>query len=177
MSAAVALSLDDVLKLARAYARARETLQGIVDEIHDEQRKAVRERRRRLTDAIARTSAARDGLEAAIDGHHALFEKPRTQTVDGIKFGLRKQPGAVTFADEAKVIARIRKLLPEREADLVQVKETVIKAAAKKLSAKDLARIGVALGADEDEAVIKVASDDLDKLVDALMADPDGGGA
>lgn len=170
-----ALTLDDVLKHARAYARARETLQTIVDQIHDEQRRAVRHHRRRLADAVARTSAARDVLSAAVDGNHGLFEKPRTQTADGITFGLRKQPGAVTMADEAKVVARIRKHLPEREADLVQVKETVVKAAVKKLSARDLARIGVSLGAAEDEVVIKAATDDLDKLVAALMGDPEAG--
>lgn len=163
--------MEPITRLAQAYAAERERLQGIVDDIHDRQRAVVRAQRRSLRAAVARTSAAKGELREAIEAAPELFVRPRTQTVDGVKFGMRKQPGALRMTDESRVIERIRKVLPERVADLVQVKETVVKAALKKLPAKTLARLGVTLEADEDEVQIKGATDELDKIVDALMGD------
>ena len=171
------VGLEPIVRLARAYAAERDALQQIVDTVHDAQRAIVRKHRRSLTAAIARTSGARDELQEAIEVVPQLFVKPRTQTEEGIKFGLRKQPGALRIADETKVIARVRKHFPEREQDLVQVKESVAKAALRKLPATDLARLGVTLEADEDEVTIKAASDALDRLVAALMGDVEEGGA
>ncbi len=51
------------------------------------------------------------------------------------------------------------------------MKETLDRAALRKLTARDLAAIGVKIVEVNDEIVVRAAGDDLDKLVDALMAD------
>ena len=157
--------MDEIEALARGYAKARNALEDTADEIKDLQRKAVASRMRGLRNRIAEAVAARDALQAAIEARPDLFVRPRTVAVDGVKFGYRKQAGALDLGDETKAIERLRKLFPAREAATVNVKETLDKKALRKMSAADLARIGVTIGNPVDEVVIAVAESDFDKLV------------
>ena len=130
----------------------------------------MRQRVRFLKARVAEVSAARDELREAIAANPELFERPRTRALEGIKVGYRKQPGRVE-CDEERSIARIRKLYPDREADLVRVRESLIRSALKNLDAKTLASIGATVIQVADQIVIAAADDDLDKLVDALLSD------
>jgi len=170
-----AMTLDEIGKLCRAYADARDDLERITEEVRGERRRAVREKMRALKGAVARVSAARDALKEAIEGAPALFERPRTRAIEGIKVGYRKLPGKIEVADEAAAVERVKKKLPAKADVLIVTKETLNRNALKGLSVKELASIGAALGDDEDEVVIKTASTDLDKLVDALLADGEEG--
>ncbi len=165
------IALGEVADLAKTYARERGALQDVVDDIHDDQRAILRARKRSLQAAVVRASAAKDALRTAIDGSRALFERPRTQTCDGVKFGLRKLPGRIDLGDEAQVITRIRRKLPNRADDLVRVRESLAKPALRNLDARSLAAIGVQIDDVADEIIIAAASDDLDKLVAALLPD------
>ena len=162
-------SLDSIIDLAKAYARARGRVSEVAEEIRDRQRRAVSGRLRALRSRAAEAGAAERELRDAVEAAPELFEKPRTQTVDGVRFGWRKQAGAIEIADEKKVIERIRKSLPDREAALVRVKETVDRTALRKLAAGDLARLGLSIGNPVDEVTIGAASSDIDKLVKALL--------
>lgn len=161
-------SMDEIEALARGYAKARDALEDTADEINDLQRKAVASRMRGLRNRIAEAAAARDALQAAIEARPDLFVRPRTVAVDGVKFGYRKQAGALDLGDEAKAIERLRKLFPAREAATVNVKESLDKKALRKMPAADLARIGVTIGNPVDDVVIVVAESDVDKLIGFL---------
>ena len=78
---------------------------------------------------------------------------------------------AGSSATRRRAIARIRKLHPDREGDLVRVRESLVRSALKNLDAKILASIGVTVEQVDDAVVIAAANDDLDKLVDALLRD------
>ncbi len=164
-------TLERIGKLCRDYADAREALEETVEEIRDEQRAAVRRRLRGLKARVAAASAARDALRQALAVAPHLFERPRTRAIEGIKVGYRKMPGRIEYADEAKVIARIRARWPAREAELVRVKESLDRGALKRLDGHALATIGASIIDVDDEIVIAAAADDLDKLVDALLED------
>ena len=167
------MTLDEIGGLARDYADAREALAEVVEEVRAEQRLALRRRMRAVQARVAHTGAARDRLEAAIDERRDLFVKPRTQSVHGIKFGLRKGPGRLE-GDEADAIARIERQFPARAKDLVVVRKALNREALKKLEVRDLAKIGVVLVQDADRIVITAASNDLDKIVEAMLADKEG---
>lgn len=162
--------MDEIEALARGYAKARDALEDTADEIKELQRKAVASRMRGLRNRIAEAAAARDALQAAIEARPDLFVRPRTVAVDGVKFGYRKQAGAIDLGDEAKAIERLRKLFPAREASTVNVRETLDKKALRKLPAADLARIGVTIGDPGDAVVIEVAPSDVEKLI-AFLSD------
>jgi len=170
-------TMDEIVALARAYSKARDALEATGEEIRQLQRRAVRDRLRGMRSRVAETAAAHDALKAAIEGRPELFVKPRTVAVDGVKFGFRKQTGAVDTGDEAQAIALLRKKLPGLADTLINVKETLDKKGLRKLPAADLARIGVTIEDPVDEVVIATAESDIDKLVNALLDDGDGEGA
>ena len=163
-----ATSLEEIAALCRAYAEARRELSDKVEQVRSARRKATRPHRRGLSARTAGASGARDELRAAIRANPDLFGKPRTRTLEGVKVGYRKQPGKIV-ADETRAISRIRKLFPDREAELVRVKESLDRAAVRKLDARAMAAIGVSIADVDDEIVIVTASDDLDRLVDAML--------
>ena len=170
------MTLDSIIDLARAYARARSDLEDVTDDIRERRRKAVRSRLTALRSRIAETAAAREALTTAITAAPLLFAKPRTQTVDGVKFGYRKKVGAIACDDDA-VAEAIRKTFPARYKQLVRTKVQVDKTALRKLPAGDLARLGVTIEDPVDEVAISVAASDVDKLVDALLEDAGDGEA
>ena len=91
--------------------------------------------------------------------------------MDGIRFGLRKQPGAIALDDEALTIERLRARFPDRAEALIRVKETLDRSALRKLPAGELAQIGVTVEKATDDVVVAAASNDLDRVVAALLDD------
>lgn len=164
-------SMDEIEVLVRAYAEARRELEHVTTVIQEDRIKILRSRLPVLKRRIAKASAAKDELQAAIEVSQHLFEKSKTQAVDGVKFGYRKKPGRFQVRDEAKSVALVRKHLPKLGGALVVTTEKLDKAALKKLTAQQLARIGVTLEDDTDEVTIAAAAGDLEKLVDALLGD------
>ena len=161
---------DPITALAKKYAAARTATNEVRRDLAKRIRDAIRSRERALRNRIAEEDVAHDELEAAIEAAPESFVKPRTRAVDGVKFGLRKKPGRISFADEAKVIAAIRKKFPDRAEALIRTKESVDKEALKKMPAAELAMLGVTIADPIDEAVISVAESDADRLADAIKA-------
>ena len=174
------LTLDEIIDLAKTYARSRDELDRRSEDIRDRQRKAVRPLMKGLRHQVAEVAQAKEALEDAIDGNAKLFDKPRTQVVDGIKFGMRKQIGQINIADQDDLVAVIRKTFPRLAKTLVRTKSEVNVPALRKLPAGDLARLGVTIDDPVDKVTIDVAASDVDKLVDALLlvhGDEAGGAA
>lgn len=164
-------SMDHIVGLARSFAAAREATEALAEDIRALQRKALRGRLRALRSRIAEQAESEEALRAAIRARPDLFVSPRTVTVDGIRFGLRKQPGAVALGDESQAIGRLRKRLPDRAEALIRVRETLDRAALRKLPAAELAQIGVTIEKATDEVTVAAGRDDLDKVVAALLDD------
>lgn len=122
---------------------------------------------------IKRQAELADGIKA----HPELFDKPRTLIVDGIKFGLRKQPGRISWVDDAQLLKRIDELFAKGDINTAQydtVVETRHAIAAKgleKLDAKILKRLGVTVEADSDAVEIKSVDSDVEKMVKAVIKD------
>ena len=163
-------ALDPIIALAKKYAAARNATNEVRSDLAGRVRAAIRSRERALRNRIAEEEVAREELEAAIEAAPALFEKPRTRAVEGVKFGMRKQTGAISFADEKAVIAAIRRKFPDRVGSLVRMKETADKTALRKLPARELAMLGASIADAADEVTITVAETDADKLADAIRA-------
>ena len=166
-------SMEDIVALARAFAAARGATEALAEDIKALQRKALRSRLRALRTRIAEQAASEEALRAAILDRPdmELFVRPRTVAVDGIRFGLRKQPGSVEVGDEAQAIGRLRERFPSRAEALIRVRETLDRAALRKLPAAELAQIGVTMEKATDEVTIAAASGDLDRVVAALLDD------
>lgn len=165
-------TLSNIESLTGAYANERATLAQRVTRLEDDIETLKRAQMEGIKQALARTTQAQARLHAAIAESPELFAKPKTLIISGIKIGYIKQKGKVEFDDEAAVIGRIRKLLPEEQALLlIRVREGVHKPAVYDLTAGDLKRLGIRVVDDGEAIVIKPVDDQLDKLLSALLAD------
>jgi tryptophan 2,3-dioxygenase len=168
------MNLNEIETLAQAYAESYRELEGAVQALED----GVRTIKRKLLPTIRRLaeeSANHKGaVLAAITDSKALFEKPRSRVLAGVKVGLQKRRGQVVIDDEEATIRRIRELLPKDQVELViRVKESVHKPAVYDLTGGDLKRLGIKVDADTDEAIAKIAGEDIERMVDALLTDDD----
>jgi hypothetical protein len=109
--------------------------------------------------------------EAIQDSSPDLWRKLRTRTFHGVRVGWIKQRGKVEIEDETKVIERIRKLLPAEQAELlIRTREAVHKPGVYDLTAADLKRLGIRIADDSDVVVIKDLASELDRAIEALLA-------
>ncbi len=168
-TATATYTLDEILGLARAYATARDRLAETAGEIREMQRKVIQSRIRGLQSRIADAAAAREELHDAIDGSRALFGRPRTRAVDGVKFGIRKGVGSVRTEDPERCMTLIAAHLPERAEELIRTSRRINLTALKGLDVCDLRRIGAEVTQTADSVTISSARDALDQLIETLL--------
>ncbi len=165
--------LSTIEAQALAYRQARDRLQSLVAALEADIQSLKLARMPRLREALATLADTESRLRADVGASPAeLWQKPRTRTFHGVKVGYAKQRGRVEFDDEAKVIERMRRLLPKDQAELlVRVREAVHKPAVYDLTAADLRRLGITVTADCDQIVVQDVAGELDRAIDALLAD------
>ncbi|MEM0967647.1 MAG: hypothetical protein AAGJ81_15980 [Verrucomicrobiota bacterium] len=154
---------------ARDYSGNRETLSKRIDALHAEIEAAKRRLLPGIRSAAAKCLDSKAKLERLIETNPKAFEKPRTVTLSGIKLGLQKQKGKITWKDPKALVKKIRSLFPQRADDLVEIKEVPRRAAINKLDVGDAKKLGLTIEADTDAVLIKSTTDDVDKLVAKLL--------
>ncbi|MEQ1890613.1 MAG: host-nuclease inhibitor Gam family protein [Alphaproteobacteria bacterium] len=166
--------IEEVDRLTQAYATSRLELSEKMDVVKQELLAVKRRYLRSLRGLADKALAARSDLASAIDGGRALFDKPRTRVLHGVKVGLQKGKGSIEIDDPANTIKLIRKHMNSDTADLlIKVSESLNRAALNELEAADLKRIGVRIAGGGDELVIRPVDGEIEKLVDALLEGAD----
>lgn len=163
------MSLESIELLVKEHAAHRALLGERVQALHEELDQA---KRRKLPGIKAAVSQAKDSqlrLAAAIEAEKAVFERPRTRVFHGIKVGLQKAKGKLSFTSAEKVIELIRKHFPEQADVLIKTKETPVKSALQQLPAGDLKKLGCTISETGDEVVIAPINSEVDELVEALL--------
>lgn len=164
--------LTQVQDCAMQYAREREQLADVVQTLQGEIEALQRRRLPAIRRRVGRAAEAKDRLRAAIEAVKDGFRRPRTQVFSGIRCGYAKQKGQVVIDDEPATIARMRKLLPADQSELlIRVKESVHKPGVYDLTAADLKRLGIRITDAGDAIVIKPTDGAVDKIVAALLKD------
>ena len=115
-------------------------------------------------------AAARDDLIRVVDANRALFGKPKSRTVAGVKLGLRKGHDMLDLGNEPQLIARIKSLLPEQLGALVRQRVEIVKSALKALPAETLQRLGVRYVRGADEAFATMDKSDAERQAEAILA-------
>lgn len=163
-------TLKDIEALAEEYAASYRELEGAWQALEDGIRHLKRKMVPVIRQAVERAALRKAVLAAAVAEAPEHFERPRTQVLAGVKLGFQKRRGQVAIDDEAATIRRMRELLPRDQAELlIRVKESVYRNAVLDLSAADLKRLGIRIEADTDEVVVKIAGEDIERMVDALL--------
>jgi len=158
--------MDRMEELAERFARVRTELAAAATEAERELQDVRAKHADHIRCLLGKTIEYRTALEAMIAESTHLFDKPKTRVAYGIKFGLRKQRGKVEVSDQERTIARIRRLLPEEQAELlIRVQEEVDLQAVKDLQVGDLKRLGIGIVEDSDVPLVKAVDPDVDKLI------------
>jgi hypothetical protein len=159
----------DFERLAREYAASRDNLAEKVNDLESEiallKKQGLPAIRRAAESAAMKEQALRDAIKA----HPLMFIKPRTKVMHGIKFGYQKERGKLSWEDEERVVALIKKHFPEDLEFLVKTEEKPQKKALEKLSAADLKKLGIAVGDDQDVPVVRSMDSEIDKIVKLLL--------
>jgi hypothetical protein len=170
-------TLADVQKRAEAVSKTRDNLSGLFKTLQ-EGIDVVRNSHLPEIKLVARKLAKQHNeLQDLIRANPELFVKPRTHIVDGLKFGMQKKVGTLSWEDDAKLCARIDNLvsaeaLTEEQRDmLINVTEKPVSKALEKLDGKLLKRLGVTLSSDVDEPLIKSVDSEIEKAVNAVIKD------
>lgn len=171
-AAPVAPAMQQIELTTSRYSNARAdlgtTLAALQDEIDQVKKKYMASIRK----DVAKAKALQAELKALVEAHPEIFEKPRTVIFHGIKVGYRKGSGKVTFQlDEERVIALIRKHLPDQVDVLIEVSEKAKKKTIADLDGAELKKIGCAIEGTGDVVEIKPVDGEVDKIVAALLKD------
>jgi len=164
-------TMIEIEALTKRYADATGTLGSTLGELEERKKKLQREYLPQIKRQVTAARNAKAVLSEAIDDSPELFVKPRTVTFHGVRVGFQKAKGRIEFDDAEQVVKLIRKHFPEQFDVLVKTTERPVKDALAQLSAADLKKLGINVVADSDEVVIKDASGEIEKLVEALLKD------
>ncbi|HXF66231.1 MAG TPA: host-nuclease inhibitor Gam family protein [Burkholderiales bacterium] len=163
------ITLTDIETATRRYADARAKLAERVTELEDEVRALKRARLPAIRRALAEAQARRDELQALVADAPELFERPKTVIFHGIRVGYQKGRGSITWEDDAKVCALIRRHFPDQADQLIKVIERPLKTALAQLSTADLKRLGVQVVETGEEIVIRPVDGELDRMIERLL--------
>lgn len=163
------ITLSTIETLTKDYAAARAVVAERVNALDAE----VREIHRRKVPGIKTASAAAKDAQAklveAIKSAPELFMSPRTLTLNGIKVGYQKGKGKLDWEDDERVVALIRKYIPEHADVLITTTYTPSKDALRNLDVRTLVRLGVTSEDAGDNIVVRASDSDVDKLVAKIL--------
>lgn len=168
-------TLAEIEQATKTFADHRELLALRVENLHTEIEALKRERMPEIKTAAADAANAKSTLAGIIDDSRALFIKPKSIIISGIKVGLQKGKGGLDYEDEENVIRLIRKHVPAQQQELlIKTIEKVIKTALKDLDVATLKKIGVTVQGPGDVVLIKPVDSDVDKIVSAMLKEAAG---
>lgn len=162
-------AITDIENRAKAYSEARTKVAEYVAELQSGIDALNRMHLPKLKRAVNRAAELAQQLRDQVAEAPELFEKPRTAIFHGIKVGFEKGKGAVDFDDDDRVVALIKKKLPDQADVLIKTTEKPVKSALKQLSVKELQSIGCTVEETGDQVVVRAVDRDVDKLVNALL--------
>lgn len=165
-------ALADIEAAAAGYAQAVRELQVLVAALDADMAGLKRQHLPLIKGRAAAAAEAKAALLAQVRACPALFAKPRTRILHGIKVGWSKSKGRLEWADAAQVIRLIRRHLADQAETLIKVSEAPIKTAIGRLPAADLKRIGVSVIDTGDQPVVELTDNEIERLVDALLCEP-----
>ena len=169
-------TLIEIEAQTKVYADAREKLSVEVGTLTEQMEKLKRTHLSAIKRRVAAAKDARAALANMIEQSPALFEKPRSITIHGVKVGFQKGKGKIEFDDVDQVVKLIKKNFPKQFDTLVKTTHKPIKDALQNLAAGDLKKLGITVEESGDVVLIKDATGEVDKLVSALLKEDNDGG-
>jgi len=163
------MTLSEIEKLAKEFSNARTVLRDRVEILNDGITALKKRCLPGIRSAVDQAKEKQAKLFDAITDSPDLFVKPRTMTLFGIRFGIEKQKGKLSWDDKGIVVKLIKKLFPDSWETYIKVKEDPRKKTLATLPSADLKKLSIQVTETGDAVVIKPVDSEVDKLVDALL--------
>jgi hypothetical protein len=164
-------ALPEIEKAAKAFADAHSALRAECEELDAEIRAAKKARRSKLLALSIRAAAAKSNLADLVESAPDLFEKPKTMVLYDVKVGFQKMKGRIEIADPARTLALIRKHFSDQADMLIRTVESPNREALGELPVCDLKKIGAEITETCDKVIVKPVASDIDRLVEAFVAE------
>ncbi len=162
-------TLNDINRVLSEYAVAERRLSTLAAGARAAVARVTHQYEDEMRAAMTTMNNCRADARAMVESNPALFAKPKTRVLHGVKIGLRKRRGRLVINNPAKTIAQIEREYHDPAGYLIQVKKVLLKTGLEKLSAKELKRLGVEVQQDTDQAVFYPVADDVDGIVEFLL--------
>lgn len=162
-------TMTEIEKLAEKMAAVRDALAGTFMAQQEEIAAAQKKYLARTRTLTAQFKAAHGALAEAVGASPGLFERPRSVILHGIKAGFQKGKGALSWEDDARVVALIKKNFHDQADVLIKTTERPVKGALAELPASDLKRLGIEVEDTGDVVVVKLVDGDVAKMIRALL--------
>lgn len=160
--------------LAGDYGRAVEARRALTGALRQAVLACAEQYAGDLRACAAAEADAHAALLAEVEARPDLFEKPKTRTISGVKFGWQQGKPSIHVEDEAETLKRIRKLLPPEQVELlIRTKEYLHKPSVLDLSMADLRRLKIDQVQPEPAPFAKPVSDGVDRLVALMLTEAD----
>lgn len=163
--------IADIETAAREYSACVKTLRNLHDGLNETITKA-----RNLFINDIKTASADAGekyqmLMTLVSSAQELFQDKKTWTIAGVRLGYKKLPGKLEILNPEATIKRLREEFPEVANIAINIKETLVKKALGTLNADALKKLGISVTNDTDEPFIKLTDDEVQKLIEAMIAE------
>lgn len=165
----LAPALSTLEREARLHEEARLLLQQRVAFYNEGLAALARDNLPAIRRALNKVADIEARLRQLVKDNPASFVKPRTLVLHGTKLGYQKAKGKIGFDNPARVVERIKRLMPEQADILIHTEEKPNKEALAKLSAADLKRLGVTVTDAADEVVVRPIDGEVEKVVKAML--------
>lgn len=163
-------ALSTLEREARLHEEARLLLQQRVALYNEGLAALARDNLPAIRRALNKVADIEARLRQLVTDNPQSFVKPRTLVLHGTKVGYQKAKGKIGFDKPARVVERIKRLLPEQADILIHTEEKPNKEALAKLPASDLKRLGVTVTDGGDEVIVKPIDGTVEKIVKAMLA-------
>ena len=167
------LTMKDIEKLADSYGLARDNLSNLVEKLNDEIINIKKSYRAEIRRLVSIAQEKRSELYAAVETNPDLFKSPKTVTFHNTKLGYQKEKDQVEWSNEEQVIKLIEKNMPDKTQILIKTTKKLLKDEVKKLKDDELKKIAVRKKTGTDQVLIKPVDSEIDKFVEALLAEAD----
>lgn len=133
----------------------------------------VRRKHLKALKAQAAIVAAREAeLRSAVETKPALFEKPRTLILHGVKVGLTESKGKLTWdMEDHELVDLLKRRFKADDAwkDFIIERLSPSKEALRTLDEETLAKLGCRIEGAGDQVIVKRTAGDVEKLMDKLI--------
>lgn len=164
-------TLAEIERRARAYADKRSILRDRLAIFEDELRSLKLRHLKGIRAGQLAASGAEEWLRIAITDAPGLFNKPKTRLFHGVRCGYSKSKPKLLIADKEKTAELIEKHFPSDYDAFVKTTHAPIVTALSNLTTVELRKIGITKLDGENKVVIKTTDSELERMVEALMAE------